>query len=62
MAGVRSAFQDLFGAYGTTQLAAGYLTTAQTAKAQEALNKAAVDSATVEDQFDQGMKALRDLV
>ena len=62
MAGVRSAFHDLFGAYGTTQLAAGYLTTAQTAKAQEALNKAAVDSATVEDQFDQGIKALRDLV
>lgn len=61
MATVRAAFRDLFDVYGKVQLAAGYLTTAQTAKAQEALNAAQVDAATIEDQFDRGMRSLRDL-
>lgn len=61
MATIRAAFRDLFGAYATVQLAAYHLTTAQTAKAQEALNKAQVDSATVEDQFDRAMRQLRSL-
>lgn len=61
MATVRAAFRDLFGAYATVQLAAYHLTTAQTAKAQEALNKAQLEAATVEDMFDRGMKQLRAL-
>lgn len=58
---VRSAYRDLFRAYEKAQGAAGYLTTAQTAKAQEALNDAQLDAATVEDVLDKGLKQLRAL-
>lgn len=58
---VRAAYRDLFRAYEKVQMAAGYLTTAQTAKAQEALNDAQVEASTVEDMFDRGIKRLRDL-
>lgn len=62
IATIRAAYRDLFTAYGKIQLAAGYLTSAQTAEAQGALNDAQLEVATVEDQFDHGMKVLRDLV
>lgn len=61
MKAVRAAFRDLFRSYEKVQMAAGYLTTAQTAKAQEALNDAQLEAATVEDQLDQGIRRLRDL-
>jgi hypothetical protein len=43
------------------QGAAGYLTTAQTAKAQEKLNEAQLEAATVEDILAQGVKQMRGL-
>lgn len=58
---VRSSYRDLFRAYEKVQMAAYYLTTAQTAKAQEALNNAQVEAATVEAMFDSGMRQLRAL-
>ncbi len=61
MKAVRSAFKDLFSAYEKALGAAGYLTTAQTAKAQQSLNDAQVEVATVENQFDHGMKRLNAL-
>jgi hypothetical protein len=61
MQSVRAANRDLFRAYEKVQLAALHLTTAQTAKAQEALNDAQLEAVTVEDQFDRGMKRLRSL-
>ncbi len=61
MKAVRLAYQDLFRAYEKGLLAVGYLTTAQTAKAQEALQDAQLEAATVEDRFDRGIKQLHDL-
>jgi hypothetical protein len=61
MKSARSAFRDLFRAYEMVQGAAGYLTTAQTAKAQEKLNEAQLEAATVEDILAQGVKQMRGL-
>ena len=58
---VRAAYRDLFRAYEKVLGAAGYLTTAQTAKAQEKLNDAQLEAATVEDMFNGGIKQLRAL-
>ncbi len=58
---VRAAYRDLFRAYERVQTAAGFLTTAQTAKAQGALNEAQVEAATVADMSDRGIRQMRDL-
>jgi hypothetical protein len=58
---VRSAFRDLFKAYGKVLEANLALQSAQTAKAQGYLNDAALEAATVEGTFDQGIKGLVNL-
>ncbi len=58
MALVRSAFRDLFKAYEKVLRANLELQSAQTAKAQGYLNEAALEAATVEGMFDQGIKGL----
>lgn len=58
---VRTSYRDLFRAYEKVLGAAAYLTTAQTAKAQQALNDAQLEAMTVEDMLEQGLTQLREL-